>query len=187
MAVIGTFCEICGLPVQLDHYVPMPGGGFWIWREDGPRSCDPVIELGPELAWLSHAVALPWDADDAEDAGDASDETRPPQPVVEGRVQDGCLEAADGRSIGVFPDIDEHGAAHHACWQLAGRPAGWQSLPDMAAPIALQKYQQQLFDFQALADDGHAWMLTDPHADTPDGRRSRQRILDLLRPEPSLS
>ncbi|MBR7834461.1 hypothetical protein KDL01_14395 [Actinospica durhamensis] len=181
MAVIGTYCEICGLPVQLDHYVPMPGGGFWIWREDDTRSCDPVIEPGPELAWLSHAVALPWDSPEPW-GGNVL-----PHPVVEGRVQDGCLESADGESVGVFPDIDDHGAAHHACWHLAGRPDSWRSLPDLTPPIALQKYQQQLFEFQALIDDGHAWMLTDPHADTPDGKRSRGRILDLLGSGPALS
>ena len=171
MAVIGTYCEICGLPVQLDHYVPMPDGGFWIWRDDGSDHCDPVIAFGAEHDWLSRAVALRWD------------ETLP-EPVIEGTVHDGYLEGADGEGAGVFPDIDDRGAAHHACWQLADRPDSWQSLANMPTSMALEKYQQQLFDFQAFADDGHAWMLTDPDTDTPDGRRSRQRILDLLRPSP---
>lgn len=57
MAVIGTYCEICGLPVQLDHYVDNPAGGLWIWRE-GAGYCEPAIAFGPGHAWLSRAVAL---------------------------------------------------------------------------------------------------------------------------------
>lgn len=171
MAVIGTYCEICGLPVQLDHYVPAPDGGWWIWRDDGSADCDPVIAFGADHAWLSRAVALPWD------------ETLP-EPVVEGAVHDGCLETTDGDEIGVFPDIDDRGAAHYTCWQLAGRPNTWQALKDVPPSKNVEKYQQQLFDFQACVDDGQSWMLADPGADTPDGRRSRQRILDLLHPNP---
>lgn len=171
MAVIGTYCEICGLPVQLDHYVPRPDGGLWIWRDDGSDVCDPAIAFGAEHAWLSRAVALRWD------------ET-PPVPVIEGTVHDGYLENAFGVGAGVFPGVDDRGAAHHACWQLAGRPASYQSLSHLQPPAVLEKYQQQLFDFQAFADDGHSWMLADPDAGTPDGSRSRQRIMDLLRPGP---
>lgn len=171
MSVIGTYCEICGLPVQLDHYVPMPDGGFWIWRDDGTDDCDPAIAFGADHAWLSRAVALPWDDTLAE-------------PVVEGTVHDGCLDSTDGEEIGVFPDIDDRGAAHHACWRLAGRPDNWQSLRNVPAAGDLVKYQQQLFEFRALVDDGHGWMLADPDDDTPDGGRSRRRILDLLGPKP---
>ena len=173
MSVMGTYCEICGLPVQLDHYVPMPGGGFWIWRDDGSDACDPAVAFGAEHAWLSRAVALRWDETPT---GTGT--------VIEGTVEDGYLEGADGEGVGVFPDIDDWGAAHHACWQLAGRPASWQSLSYLQPSAVLEKYQQQLFDFQEFADDGHSWMLADPDAGTSDGSRSRQRILDLLRPVP---
>ena len=176
MAVMGTYCGICGLPVQLDHYVDNPAGGLWVWRE-GAGYCEPVIAFGPGHAWLSRAVAL------------CSDETLPTMPMA-GTVHDGYLYLGgaardDGgyrAGVGVFPGIDDWSAAHRACWQLAGQPGNWQPLAGVPAPAGLEEYQEQLFDFQALIDDGHEWMLADPDADTPDGRRSRQRILGLLRP-----
>jgi hypothetical protein len=56
--------------------------------------------------------------------------------------------------------------------------------PHAAVGAILEKYQQQLLGFRALAGDGHGWMLAGPDASTPDGSRSRQRILDLLRLAP---
>jgi hypothetical protein len=177
VAVIGTYCEICGLPVQLDHYVPSPAGGLWIWRE-GADYCEPVIAFGPGHAWLSRAVAL------------CLDQALPAMPMA-GTVHDGVLylggrdrEAGNGVSVSVFPGIDDWIAAHYACWQLAGRPGSWHPRADVPGPEGLEEYQQQLFEFRQFIDDGHEWMLADPDTDTPDGRLSRQRILDLLRPRP---
>jgi hypothetical protein len=59
--------------------------------------------------------------------------------------------------VSVFPDVDDWSAAHHACWQLAGRPDNWQSLADVPRPDGLEEYQQQLFEFQEFIDDGHEW------------------------------
>jgi hypothetical protein len=171
VAVIGTYCGICGLPVQLDHYVDDPAGGLWIWRERADY-CEPVIAFGPGHAWLSRAVAL------------CTDETLPAIPMA-GTVHDGSLHVGDhGVEVSVLPGIDDWSAAHHTCWRLAGRPGNWQPLAGVPAPEGLEKYQRQLFEFRAFIDDGHEWMLADPDAGTPDGRRSRQRILDLLRPGP---
>jgi hypothetical protein len=119
-----------------------------------------------------------------------SDETLPAIPMA-GTVHDGVLylgggdrEAGNGVGVSVFPGIDDWSAVHHACWQLAGRPNNWQPLADVPQPGSLEGYQQQLFEFQEFIDDGHEWMLADPDADTPEGRLSRRRILDLLRPSP---
>jgi hypothetical protein len=34
--------------------------------------------------------------------------------------------------------------------------------------------------FASMIADGHGWMLADPNADNPDGRRNRDRVLSLL-------
>jgi hypothetical protein len=37
-----------------------------------------------------------------------------------------------------------------------------------------------LFDFAAFVADGQGWVLVDPATDSPDGRRSGQRVAALL-------
>lgn len=113
MAVIGTYCEICGLPVQLDHYVDNPAGGLWIWRE-GADYCEPAIAFGPGHAWLSRAVAL------------CSDQALATLPMA-GTVHDGYLylggaghdDGSPALGVNVFPGVGGWSAAHHACWRLA--------------------------------------------------------------------
>jgi hypothetical protein len=57
MGVLSTYCQICGLPVQQDHYVPAKDGGYFhIWRGDGDDACPPAVDFGPERAWLRDAV-----------------------------------------------------------------------------------------------------------------------------------
>ncbi|MCW8139411.1 MAG: hypothetical protein KIT58_10965 [Planctomycetota bacterium] len=170
MGVIGTFCQVCGLPTQHDHYVPQPDGMLGIYRGGMPSQFTPVVAFGPEHAWLERALGLALSA------------ARTPA-VIRGRCSDGSLEDADGAP---YPDgfvadgIDERAALHEACWRLAGEPASWDALAPAVRPHGLEAYQQQLFDLEALLADDAGWTLVDPDLDAPEGRRSRARISDLL-------
>jgi hypothetical protein len=168
VGVFATYCQICGLPVQQDHYVPMEiGSMFYIWRGDGSNACDPIIPFGPEHAWLRRAVGLRLDERRAEI-------------VVEGLVHDGNIEGG-GDDDNVIDGVGDYRAAlHSACWHLADRPATFEPLEHLELSAEEEQYRQQLFDFEAFVADGHAWMLVDPESDTPDGLRSRRRILAIL-------
>jgi hypothetical protein len=173
MGVLSTYCQICGLPVQHDHYVPAElGSYFHIWRGDGSDETDPIIAFGPEHSWLRHAVGLPVDE-------------RPDEAPVTGLVHDGNLTCGDD-DFNVWDGFDDRVAVHDACWQLAGRPQSWQPLERCEPPAEEERYRQQLFDFEAFVEDGHGWMLVDPDADSPDGLRSRRRIVELLSDAPPL-
>lgn len=163
MGVHGTYCQLCGLPVNHDHYVPAergfaiyrtaspPGGQRW----DGPARPFP---FGPEHAWLTDAVVLPWDDDR----------------VLRGQVEDGALE-----DVMVFEGGDEGLAFHHACWVLQGSPQGTGPAVRSNGSFGwavVEPYQGQLFDFHAFASDGKAWMLADPTI----FERSRLRLEHLL-------
>src|SRR3954454_13958646 len=67
VGVLSTYCQVCGLPVQHDHYVPQPDSRYLrIWRGDGDDGCEPAFAFGPEHGWLRRAVGLrlaPADAD----------------------------------------------------------------------------------------------------------------------------
>jgi hypothetical protein len=72
VGVLSTYCQICGLPVQHDHYVALENEGYFrIWRGDGDDGCEPAVTFGPEHAWLRLAVGLRLDDTD-------------PQVVIEG-------------------------------------------------------------------------------------------------------
>ena len=167
MGVFSTYCQICGLPVQQDHYVSLPNEEYFrIWRGDGHDGCEPVITFGPEHSWLRRAVGLRLYDDE-------------PQVVIEGLVHDGVFEGS-GSDDFVMDGLDDRAALHRACWELAGQPDTWQALSHLEPPAAEAKYRQQLFDFGAFVADGHGWMLVDPAGDSTDGRQSLQRIEALL-------
>src|SRR6185436_3778768 len=169
MGVHGTFCQLCGLPTQHDHYVPTSSGLLKIYRgsaEGGGQrweSGERPFPFGPEHEWLKDAVVLPWDD---------------PR-VLRGPIEDGAIEDAAGESVLVFEGGEEGLAFHHACWELQGSPPatgpafranhthGW---------ALVEGYHGQLFEFEELAADGKAWMLADPRNDA----RSRRRIEAML-------
>ena len=165
MGVFSTYCQICGLPVQQDHYVHIEGENYFhIWRGDGDDECDPAIAFTPEHGWLRQAVGLRLD--------DAN-----PDVMIEGLVHDGMVE---GCGDFLWDGIDDRAALHRACWEMAGRPDSWEPLSHLEPPAAEEPYRQQLFAFDTFVADGHGWMLIDPSDDSPGGRRSRQRITELL-------
>jgi hypothetical protein len=165
MGVFSTYCQICGLPVQHDHYVAAEGY-FHIWRGDGDDESDPAFAFGPEHAWLRDAVGLRLDDAD-------------PDVIIEGPVHDGMFE--DSGSVHFVMDgVDDRAALHRTCWALAGQPDTWEPLSDLQPPATEARYRQQLFEFAAFATDGHGWMLVDPAADSLEGSRSRQRIEELI-------
>jgi hypothetical protein len=168
MGVMATYCQLCGLPVQHDHYVPK-GGMFEIYRSDsrerGPDGPEPVFAFGPEHDWLHQAVALALDPD-AEPA------------LLEGAVTDGWLRTnddADEQAM-VLDGIDDWAALHRACYELAQQPPWWSPGTDLGEIAALVPYREQLFDFAALRRDGLDWMLTDPRGESHASQRSRRRI-----------
>jgi hypothetical protein len=164
---MSTYCQICGLPVQFDHYVPIEGGMLYIWRGEGADEYGPAIAFGPEHAWLRRAVALRLESGE------------PIVPAFAGVVHDGVLEVAE--ECYVMEGIYDRAALHDTCWALADRPLSFQALEHLDLPEADAPYRQQLFDFQAFVADGHGWKLVDPDEDSPDGRLSRGRIVALLR------
>ncbi|GAA2050517.1 hypothetical protein GCM10009839_66280 [Catenulispora yoronensis] len=176
MAVFATYCQVCGLPVQQDHYVPAEDGAYFhIWRGDGEDACDPLVAFGPEHAWLREAIGLRIDEDALL------------MPTVSGVVHDGDLESPGGRlfNADLFDgEGDERMALHGACWRLADEPTSWDALAQVRElrelPEGENHYRQQLFDFGPFVEDGLGWMLADPESATPEGLRSRGRILELL-------
>lgn len=169
MGVHGTYCQLCGLPTQHDHYVPTESGMLKIYRGssvNGGHRWDPgevPFAFGPEHAWLKDAVVLPWD-----------DER-----VLRGPIEDGAIEDGQGESVLVFDGGEDGLAFHHACWELQGSPSSTD--PAVRANhthgwALVESYQEQLFDFAGLAADGKAWMLADPASDG----RSRRRIEAIL-------
>ena len=80
----------------------------------------------------------------------------------------------------VMDGVDERAAVHATCWRMAGKPDAWDAIRHLRRPRDLEPYQQQLFEFEPFLADGLGWMLVDPEADTPDGRRNRDRIAAIL-------
>jgi hypothetical protein len=164
MGVVGTFCQICGVATQHDHYVPMDGM-FGIYRGgSGHEVCAPLVAFGPEHAWLKEAVGLRLRADQE-------------PPILEGEIHDGRFEDSDEDDARVWDGIDERAALHKACWELAERPEVWKGA---RGDETLTSYQQQLFEFGKLVEDGLGWMLADPRSTSPEGRRNAERIRRLL-------
>ncbi|MBA3455559.1 MAG: hypothetical protein H0T42_20870, partial [Deltaproteobacteria bacterium] len=171
MGVHGTYCQLCGLPMNHDHYVQQRGGyGFKIYR--GPDSHEweddeHPFSFTPEHAWLERGSAVSLDPETP--------------PVVHGAVSDGTIEdVGTGTRLLVLAGDEDGRAYHTSCWRELGEPAQIDDAPTAAGTLAyavLAPYQQQLFAFDQLARDGMSWMLADPDAATADGQRSRARIL----------
>ncbi|HEV2343488.1 MAG TPA: hypothetical protein VGS97_05290 [Actinocrinis sp.] len=178
MGIMPTYCQICGLPVNFDHYLPQDDGTLYIWRgdegeggdEDEDKAREPAIAFGSQHAWLRRAVGL--------DFGDGP----AVEPPMEGEVHSGYLEPDDEQREGqyVMDGAFDVAAVHRACWVLAGHPDSFKPLEHLQLPEAEEPYRGQLFEFAAFVADGHGWMLVDPDEDSPDGRHSRQRIIALL-------
>ncbi|MBX3260265.1 MAG: DUF695 domain-containing protein [Labilithrix sp.] len=165
MAVIGTVCALCALPVQHDHYVPE---STWIYRGSSPRE-ELTSIFTPEHAWLEDAVGL-------RRAGSGPARLR-------GRVEDGRLTDRDSGHRGSVVDSDEYEPFHEACWRAMGAPEAWTDAVVGAGihqNAILEAYCGQLFELPQLVADGKGWMLVDPHGASPEAARSRARVEDLL-------
>lgn len=166
MGVHGTFCQLCGMPTQHDHYVPTASGMLKIYRGSaGPggghewEAGEKPFQFGPQHAWLKDAVVLPWDE----------------ERVIRGAIEDGELEG-----VFVFDGGDDGLAFHHACWELEGSPASTKPAfrsNGTHAWALVEAYQEQLFDLFMLTADGKGWMLEEPKP----GTRSRERIDAMLK------
>lgn len=165
---MGTSCQLCGMPVQHDHYVGRGEHGLiGIYRGNGHSTHASVFPFGPEHEWLKRAVAVPAEGD---------------EPVAAGWVEDGALQDQDGEAHLVMDGYDDYGAFHEACWRLAGEAQTCESLRALSYQhelTYLKSYQGQLFDFEALKRDERDWMLVDPYS--LDGQRNRARIEGLIR------
>lgn len=166
MGVHGTFCQLCGMPTQHDHYVPTASGMLKIYRGSaGPggghewEAGETPFQFKPQHDWLKDAVVLPWEE----------------ERVLRGTIEDGAME-----DVLVFEGGDDGLAFHHACWELQGSPGS--TGPAFRANATHQwaiaeAYHQQLFDFEALVADGNEWMLEEPGP----GTRSRARLEAMLK------
>lgn len=173
MAVFATFCQLCGLPVQQDHYVPAETENYFhIWRGDGDDACEPIIPFGAEHAWLRDALGLRFD------------DRALLMPTISGIVHDGDLGNPGGNLFEVDlvdGEGDDRMALHAACWRIAGEPTSWEPFASLRQlPKEEDRYRQQLFDFGPFVEDGHGWMLVDPESGTPEGLRNRQRIVAII-------
>lgn len=163
MGVHATYCLICGLPVQHDHYVATDKEDLWaIYRSDH----QPVghFPFGPEHQWLLRGVAV-------------NDEEGP----FFGSCEDGCLKTEDGEELYVGSDSEDFSALHAYCWNAAGQPREYNRIYHYRYTYGrtfLRKYQEQLFDFGRCVAQGDGWLLTDP--DLPEGRPNRERIDAIL-------
>lgn len=169
MGVSATFCQLCGLPVQHDHYVPQAGGGMLkIFRGGEPGGGhewapgETPFPFGPAHAWLLDAVLV-----------------RMEDGPLHGRISDGGLETEDGDGEYVGDGSDEGLVFHRACWQRLGEPeleTEARTARGSHALALVAPYQEQLFEFGELAADGKGWMLEDPST----SERSAARLDALL-------
>lgn len=166
MGVIATYCQLCGLPAQHDHYVPTGGDLLRIYRgatsdeDEGWDEDARPFAFGPQHAWLLDAVAVPFGDDEA---------------VVRGAAEDGAM----GDGLFVARGDDEALVFHHACWTLMDRPGRVDAVVTAVGTRAwaeVDAYQEQLFEFFELEADGRGWMLDDPSG----SERSRARLETLL-------
>ncbi|HEU0033931.1 MAG TPA: DUF695 domain-containing protein [Kofleriaceae bacterium] len=174
MGVIGSYCQLCRLPLSHDHYVQSASLGMLkIYRstaEHGGHDWEPgerVVRFGREHRWLRDAIAI----------------TREETPrVVEGPVEDGVLEAGDDH-VFIWEGDDDGFAYHRFCYERIGSPRTLEALVHgrgTHAASVVDTYGGQLFEFHELIDQGKGWMLVDPRLDTDDARRSRARIEEIL-------
>lgn len=171
MGVLATFCQLCALPTQHDHYVPTAGGMLKIYRGLEPggghtwEAGERPFVFGPQHAWLKDAVALSL-------LGEAK--------RFRGPVEDGGLaDTTTGENVFVANGDEEALVFHARCWELMGEPRSAGDAPRGPGTFEwslLSVYQEQLFEFAELAQDGRGWMLADPATD----ERSRARIASCL-------
>lgn len=167
MAVIGTYCQICGLPVQHTHYVPTGDPNFLEIYSNAADSSqvEPVLKFGPQNEWLRAGVTLPLSKD-------------PSQPPHHGNFSEGTLEL--GKEVYfVGNGLSDLAALHEACWSLAGKPSELDPIRHLRyshAWATISRYHEQLFDFQSFVDDQKAWMLEDPVSSA----KSKKRIQDII-------
>ena len=164
MGVHATYCLICGLPVQHDHYVATDRENSWaIYRRDNkPPGHFP---FGSEHEWLTCGVAV-------------SDEEEDPHL---GSCEDGALLGDDGEEYYVGDGHEDYTALHAYCWNEAGRPFSYNEMFHYRYGFLqtfLVKYQEQLFEFQKCVDEGDGWMLVNPSL--PEGARNKERIARIL-------
>lgn len=175
MGVFGSFCQICGMPLQHNCYVRDPNDARLARIYRGPESqgMDPPPFLDPVAhAWLLHVVALR-----------TSPSEEPQVYTTRAGVQDGDLTLEDGQTVDVELGDGDRFGLHDCCWRLAGcverdvlvHIANGEAWKDIQA-----KFHAQLFDFERLVEEGCAWMLACPDAQTGDGRRNRVRIETIL-------
>jgi hypothetical protein len=177
MGVTGTFCQLCAMPVQHDHYVPLHGR-FAIYRgaaEGGGRdwSAERPFPFGPEHAWLKDAVAV----------------DRFGEGVSRGLVEDGHLEDPEkDDSVFVWNGGDEDAYVfHHHCWEATGKPTSGPATIRATGLLpysVVSLYHEQLFQFRELEADGKAWMLRNP-ASEPRNRERVEQLIDLATRKPS--
>ena len=168
MAVFATFCQICSLPVNHDHYVRSPGSEFMkIYRRAQPAawgSEERVFAFTPEHAWLADCVGVSTRASG----------------VLRGGVTDGELVDSRTQAKGFLADgVEDYLALHGRCWTMMGEPQRFEDCAIVRGQHGLAligPYQQQLFEFQRLCDSGKAWMLADPIGADAAAVRNRHRI-----------
>jgi hypothetical protein len=162
MGVSGTFCHICGIAVQHQHYVASEGGDHWLIYRRENSSCAPAFEIKPEHAWLLRAVAVNLNGE---------------EDPVQGTVEDGALTAHNDASRIVYVDdeMDDWAAVHEYCWE-ASRHELLPTAPQLHRNLLLHRYQQQLFDFAKLIEDGYGYMLADPGTDARNGARIAELV-----------
>lgn len=167
MGVTSTYCQICQLPVQHDHYVPSDGY-FLIYRGNGEEVAR-EFDFTDDHAWLKDAIALRLSVDQS--------------PVLlEGQVHDGYIGEydEDGEDSMVWDGIDQRAALHRACWKIAGQPDIWSPRGKPQADAWIEECRGQLFDFAKFAR-GSWWKMIDPTLTTPFGERSRHRIEECVK------
>jgi len=165
MGVHGTFCQLCALPVNHDHYIPTPGGMLRIYRggkSDAPQTwndAEQPFPFTPDHDWLRSAVGIEHGSNK----------------ILRGEVSDGNLtDDASGDTTMPFEGDDDARTYHAYCYEALGSPTDSRALTARGthAWSLLAPYHEQLFELQLLADDGKAWMLDDPTTSP----RSRDRI-----------
>ena len=59
MGVMASYCQLCGMPVQHDHYVPTDREDSWmIYRSSGAHGVKPAVAFGPQHEWLTRGVGV---------------------------------------------------------------------------------------------------------------------------------
>jgi len=163
VGVMATFCQLCGIATQHDHYVHAAAGTPFgrtmkVYREPGPHVWargERPFPFEEKHAWLRDAVVVRHE--------DGS--------VHRGHVVDGVMSPSSGGSptwIGAGDGTDGATAWHALCWERLGAPRP-------TAPLAfstqgsyewafMEAYQGQLFDFHELCVDDRGFLLDDPRS-----------------------